>query len=134
MLLDQQAKAVEGIIDSLDPEADDPVRLWMQAYETQLRDHLDDLILTAPWLKVPLWAMMHSPKEEGLTRGSAEHVVRLSELQAELLKLDSIPSLKEVPEMAMKLMPMIDQILGSLQGEDRRDERDMVPPARADDH
>jgi hypothetical protein len=26
--------------------------------------------------------------------------------------------------MAMKLMPMIDQILGSLQGEDRRDERD----------
>ena len=126
MLLDLQAKAVERIIDSLDPEADDPVRLWMQAYETQLRDHLDDLILTAPWLKLQPLAMTHSPVEEGLTRGSAEHGARLSELQAKLLRLDSIPSLKEVQEMAMLLMPTIDQILGCLQGEDRRDERDSL--------
>jgi len=124
MLLDQQAKAAEGMIDGLDPVANGPVRLWMQAYKTQLRDYLDDLVLMAPWLKVPFWAMAHSPTEEGLTRGSAEHVVRLSELQAELLRLDSIPSLKEVPETAMKLMPMIEQIPGSLQGEDLRDERD----------
>ncbi|MCX6672690.1 MAG: cyclic beta 1-2 glucan synthetase [Methanothrix sp.] len=124
MLLDQQAKAAKWIIECLGPGTDDPVRFWMQAYETQLRDHLDDLVHTAPWLKVPLWAMTHSPLVEGLTCGSAEHVVILGELQAKLLRLDSIPSLKEVPEMAMKLMPMIDQILGSLQGEDRQDERD----------
>ena len=126
MLLDLQAKAVEKIIDSLDPEADDPVRLWMQAYETQLRDHLDDLILTAPWLKLQPLAMTHSPVEEGLTHGSTEYVVRLSELQAKLLRLDNIPSLKEASEMAMLLMPMIDQILNSLQGEDRLDERDRL--------
>ena len=126
MLLEQQAKAVERIIDCLDPEADDPVRLWMQAYEMQLRDHLDDLVLTALWLKVQPLAMTHSPMEECLTRGSAEHVVRLSELQAKLLRIDSIPSLKEVSGMSMLLMPMIDQILGSLQGEDRQDERDRL--------
>jgi cyclic beta-1,2-glucan synthetase len=125
MLLDQQAKAAERIINSLGPEAGNPVRLWMQAYETQLRDHLDDLILTAPWLKVPLWAVKHSFIEEGLTRGgSPENVVRLSELQAKLLRLDSIPSLKEVSEMAMEIIPIVDQILGSFQCEDRRDDRD----------
>jgi cellobiose phosphorylase len=124
MLLDQQAKAAEETIDSLGPEPNDPVRLWMQAYERQLRDHLDDLVFMAPWLKDPLWAMTHSPVEEGLIHDSAEHVVKLSELQAELLVLDSIPSLKEVTEIALKLRPMIDQILGSLQGEDHRDERD----------
>ncbi len=126
MILDQQIKAAEWIIDRLGPEAaDDPVRFWMKSYETQLRDHLDDLVLTAPWLKVQLLAMMPSPIEAGLNHDSAEHVARLSELQAELLRLDCNPSLKEVPEMAMKLMPMIDLILGSLQDEDRRDERNM---------
>ncbi len=59
-----------------------------------------------------------------MTDGSAEQAGRLSELQAELLRLDCIPALREVPEMAMKLMPMIDQIIGCIQGEGRQDERD----------
>jgi cyclic beta-1,2-glucan synthetase len=93
-LLDQQAKAAQWIIDNLGPEADDPVRFWIQAYETQLWDHLDDLVLTAPWLKAPLWTMTHSPIEEGLTRGSVEHIVRLSELQAELLSREACARLR----------------------------------------
>ncbi len=47
---------------------------------------------------------------------SAERTGMLSQLQAELLRLDSIPSLREIPEMTLKLAPMIDQILGSIQG------------------
>ncbi len=136
MLLDRQAKAAQGIIDNLsqDPssnqDSDNPARQWMQAYEKQLRDHLDDLILTAPWLDVQLLGMIrspiHSPVEEGLAHGSAEHASMLGELQAELLGLDSIPSLKEIPETATLLMPKIDRIIGSLQGEEHRDERERL--------
>ena len=124
MLLDRQARAMAEIIDRMGPEADDQVTGWMKAYETQLRDHLDDLVLTAPWLLLPLWSMMHPPREEVLANGSAEQAGRLSELQAELLRLDCIPALREVPEMAMKLMPMIGQIIGCIQGESCQDERD----------
>ena len=106
MLLDQQAEAAKRIIDRLGPDSDDPAKLWIQAYEAQLRDHLDDLALMAPWLKVQLSAVKHG------------------ELQAELLRLDSIPSHKEIAEMAVLLMPMIDRILDGLQGEEYRDERD----------
>ena len=45
----------------------------------------------------------------------------MDELHTELLKLDSIPSLQEVPEMAMKLKPMIDEIQSSLQSEEERE-------------
>jgi cyclic beta-1,2-glucan synthetase len=126
MLLDQQARAVAGIIDGLAPEVDDQVRWWMQAYEMQLRDHLEDLVLTAPWLMLPIWAKTHPLVHELLACGSAEQAGMLSDLQAELLRLDCIPSLRDVPEMAMKLMPMIDQIVDDLQGEDCQDEIDWL--------
>jgi cyclic beta-1,2-glucan synthetase len=125
MLLDQQVRAAAGIIDDLGLEVDNQVRWWIQAYETQLRDHLEDVVLMAPWLMLPIWAKTHPPLGESLICGSAEQAGILSDLQAELLGLDCNPSLREVQEMAMKLMPMIDQILGCLQGEDPRDERDM---------
>ena len=124
MLLDQQARAVSGIIDGLDREVDSQVRWWMQAYERQIRDHLEDMVLMAPWLMLPIWAKTHPASGDFLASGSAEQAGILSDLQAELLRLDCIPSLREVQEMAMKLMPMIDQILVCLQGEDRREEKD----------
>ena len=80
------------------------------------RDHLDDLILMAPWLLLPMWVMVHPFGEEVLIEASTERTRMLSQLQAELLLLDSIPSLGEIPEMTLKLVPMIDQILGSIQG------------------
>ena len=120
MLLDKQARAVTGIIENLGPEVDESVKSWLQAYELQIQDHLDDLIQMAPWLMLPLWVMIHPIKEDVLTPDFAEVARRMDELHAELLKLDSIPSLQEVPEMAMKLKPMIDEILSSLQsGEER---------------
>ena len=118
MLLDKQARAVAGIIDSVGPEVDDDVLSWIRAYEVQIQDHLDDLIQTAPWLMLPLWVMIHPVKEDVLTRDSTEEARRMDELHTELLELDCIPSLLEVPEMAMKLKPMIDEILSSLQSEE----------------
>ena len=97
------------------------MKLWIQAYEKQIQDHLDDLIQMAPWLMLPLWVMIHPIKEDVLTPDSAEEAKRMDELHTELLKLDLIPSLREVPEMAMKLKPMIDQILSSLQNEEERE-------------
>jgi cyclic beta-1,2-glucan synthetase len=120
MLLDKQARAVTGLIDSLGPELDESVKSWLQAYELQIRDHSDDLMQTAPWLMLPLWVMIHPIKEDVLTPNYAEEARRMDELHTKLLKLDSIPSLLEVPKMAMKLKPMIDGILSSLQsGEER---------------
>ena len=117
MLLDKQSRAVVGIIDSIVPEIDGNLKSWMQAYEKQIRDHLEDLIQMAPWLMLPLWVMIHPIKEDGLTHDFAERP-RMDELHTELLKLDNIPSLTEVPEMAEKLKPMIDRILSSLQDEE----------------
>ena len=124
MLLERQAKAAAGIIGDLDPGVDNQVRWWMQAYEAQLHDHLQDVVHMAPWLMLPTWEKTHPPLDELLAHGSAEQAGILSDLQAELLRLDRIPSLQEVQEMAMKLMPLIDQILDCLQGEDCREEKD----------
>ena len=124
MLLERQAKAAAGVIGDLDPGVDNQVRWWMQAYEAQIHDHLQDVVHMAPWLMLPIWEKTHPPLDELLAHGSAEQAGILSDLQAELLRLDCIPSLREVQEMAMKLMPLIDQILDCLQGEDCREEKD----------
>lgn len=125
LLLDQHARAVAGMIDSLPSGADDDIRRWMQACELQLSDHLNDLIHMAPWLMLPLWSMIYPPMEEALPCRSAEDARTLKDLQAELLRLDSIPMLCQVPDMASKLLPMIDAILDCFQGEDeQRDEKD----------
>ena len=130
LLLDRQARAVAGIMDSLGPEVDDGVLWWTQAYELQLRDHLDDLVLMAPWLMLSLWALTHSSGEEVLTQRSAEQAGKLrarqalEALQAELSEFDRIPPLREVPGITSKLMPVIDHILSGLPEEDREDERE----------
>lgn len=122
-LLDRQAKAAALMMDHLDPEADDDLLWWTRAYELQLRDHLDDLVLMAPWLMLPMWIMGHPFHEEFPAQDSTEQVGRRSELQAELLRLDLIPLLREVPQTARKLMPIIDQISSYFQGVDRQTER-----------
>jgi cellobiose phosphorylase len=128
LLLDQQMRNVSGLLDLLSPEVNDEVKWWARAYERQIRDHLDDLTLMAPWLLLPMWVMVHPFDDEVLLEASAERTNMLSKLQDELLRLDSIPSLQEIPEMASKLVPMIDLILGSIQGMGkqgmRQEERD----------
>jgi cyclic beta-1,2-glucan synthetase len=121
MMLDKQARAVAGIIDSLSPEVDDSVKSWILAYEKQIQDYLDDLIQTAPWLMLPLWVLIHPIKEDVLTLQFAKEARRMDELHTELLKLDSIPSLLEVPEMAMKLKPLIDEMLSIRQSKEERE-------------
>ena len=124
MVLNKQARAIAGIIDNFGPEVDDQVKWWIQAYEKQLRDHLDDLILMAPWLLLPMWAMLHPPMEDTSTGGSAEGARKLDRLQAELLRLESIPSLRDVSDIALRLMPFIDQIIGDPHGKNKQSERE----------
>ena len=116
LLLDRQTRNVSELLEPLGPKVDDEVLWWARAYERQLLDHLDDLILMAPWLLVPMWVMVHPLDEEVLTEASTDRTGMLSQLQAEVLLLDSIPSLQEIPVITTKLVPMIDQILGSIQG------------------
>ncbi len=122
-LLDRQAKAAALMMDRLGSEADDDLLWWTRAYELQLRDHLDDLVLMAPWLMLPMWIMGHPLLEESPAQGSTEQVGRRSELQAELLRFDFVPLLREVPETARKMVPIIDQISSYFLGEDRQTER-----------
>lgn len=125
-LLDRQAKAVALMMDCLGSEADDDLLWWIRAYELQLRDHLDDLVLMAPWLTLPTWIMEHPLQDESLAQDSTEQAGRRSELQSELLRLDFIPLLQEVPEMARKMMPIIDQISSYFPGIDRQTERNWL--------
>jgi hypothetical protein len=109
--------------DGLVSEADGDLLWWTQAYELQLRDHLDDLALMAPWLMLPIWIMEHPLQDESLAQGSTELVGRSGELQSELLRLDSIPILKEVPETARKMKIIIDQISSFFVGTHSQTER-----------
>jgi len=61
--------------------------------------------------------------EKFLAQDSTEQIESKSELQAELLRLDGIPLLREVSEIARKLMPIIDQISSYFQGVDRQTEK-----------
>jgi cellobiose phosphorylase len=70
-----------------------------------------------------MWIMGHPLHEEFPAQDLTEQVGRRSELQAELLRLDFIPLLREVSETARKLMPIIDQISSYFQGVDRQTER-----------
>ncbi len=111
------------MMDRLGLEADEDLLEWIRAYELQLRDHSDDLVLMAPWLTLPMWIMEHPIQEKFLAQDSTEQVGSKSELQAELLRLDGIPLLREVSEIARKLMPIIDQISSYFQGVDRQTEK-----------
>jgi cyclic beta-1,2-glucan synthetase len=113
-LLNRQVAAAALMIDRLGPEADDDLLWWIRAYEQQLRDHLGDLILMVPWAMLPTWIVEHPLSEESLAQDSMEQAKSRSELEAELLRLDRITLLREVPEMARELMPIIDQISSRL--------------------
>jgi len=127
LLLDQQARAAARLIDHLETNSDNEIMWWMNAYEQQIRDHLNDLVNMAPWLMLPLWSMLYPPMDEVIKCRSPKEAKTLRDLQIELLRLDSIPKLRDVPEIASKLLPMIDQILSCFQveGEEKYiDERD----------
>ncbi|MCX6678148.1 MAG: cyclic beta 1-2 glucan synthetase [Methanothrix sp.] len=121
-LLDGQAKAVALLRDRLGSDADDDLLWWTRSYELQLWDHLQDLVLMAPWFMLPMWIMGHPLPKEFPAHGSTEQEGRRVELQDELLRLDGIPLLREVPETARKLMPIIDQISSYFLGVDRQTE------------
>ncbi|HWQ19322.1 MAG TPA: glucoamylase family protein, partial [Methanotrichaceae archaeon] len=206
-LLDEQAKAAARMLDGLGSDADADLVWWIRAYELQLRDHLDDLVLMAPWLMLPMWIREHplilaqgSTEQSGrrsepqsellrpklevagmvpitdqissyfldtdsqteknwlqllcqdtmaaekssgkgiaspwlmltmgwpliLAQGSIEQSGWRRELQAEMLRLDSIPLLQEVPEMAQKMMPIIDRISRCFTGTDSQAEREWL--------
>ena len=122
-LMDRQAKAAALMMDRLVFEADEDLLEWIRAYELQLLDHSDELVLMAPWLKLPMWIMEHPLPEKFLAQDSTEQAESKSELQAELLRLDDIPLLREVSDIARKLMPIIDQISSYFQGFDRQTEK-----------
>ena len=116
LLLDQQMRNVSGLLDLARPKVNNEVLWWARAYERQLEDQLDDMILMAPWLLLPLWVMIHPLYEDFLTEASTESSRILSQLQKEVLLLDGNPCLQEIPATTVKLVPMINQVLGSIQG------------------
>ncbi|MDD4580143.1 MAG: glucoamylase family protein, partial [Methanothrix sp.] len=120
-LLDRLAAAAALMVARLGPDADDDLLWWIRSYEQQLRDHLDDLILLAPWFMLPMWVTGHP--HEFLAQDSIQQIGRESDLQAELSRLDLIPLLREVPEIARKLVPIIDQISSRFVGAEHQADR-----------
>ncbi|HWQ18918.1 MAG TPA: glucoamylase family protein [Methanotrichaceae archaeon] len=123
MLFDQHTRAMSEMADRLDQDAGRELRWWIDAYESQLRDLNGDITLMAPWLMLPLWAMLHPSGEDIWLCSSAEQARMLIGLREELLQLDRIPALQEVPVISARQVPLIDQVLSCL-SDDQSEERD----------
>ena len=104
-LLDRQAKAVASMM-TLSGQEDDDLLWWTHSYELQLRDHMSDLIL---WHRGSCCHVDFAHHSRRNSSAESTDWLERSELQAELLRLDGIPLLREVPEVAEK-MALIDQI------------------------
>ena len=123
LLFDQHTRAASEIADHLGQDAGLELLWWIEAYESQLRDLNGDITLMAPWLMLPLWAMLHPAGEDVWRCSSAEQARMLIGFREELLQLDRIPALQEVPVMSARLVPLIDQVLSCLSG-DQSEEKD----------
>lgn len=78
--------------------------------EQQCRDQLSELTFVAPWLS-------HAAAPQGLwQRGSPKQVQKLSQLQEMLCRLDAIPTLRGVVEIASELLSVLDTLQEGLAG------------------
>ncbi|HOC66056.1 MAG TPA: glucoamylase family protein, partial [Methanothrix soehngenii] len=129
-LLDRQAKATASMISLIEREENSDLLWWARAYKRQLRDHKSDLIYLAPWLMLPIWILEHPIPGEIPEHESNELAGKRSELEAELLGHNYIPSLGEVPEVSEKVAGVIDQISRCFV-EDCQEERDWLEELRS---
>ena len=107
LLLESSATAGTELAAAVSPASDDELKYWAQAFERQCRDFLDDLLFLAPWRQLP------TPSEQMWQRGSVEQVQRLSDLRQVLRRLDDVPTLRDVAQLAPMLLRSIDEILAN---------------------
>ncbi|MBU9888346.1 MAG: cyclic beta 1-2 glucan synthetase [Candidatus Omnitrophica bacterium] len=108
MLLRQLLTDISKILSGMGPQYYEEVKKWARAFERQCYDYLEDMSFIAPWILLPpelpgMWEMGDEKQQE-----------RLGRLQEALWYLDEIPALGEVAKLEQKLIPLIDEITGSM--------------------
>jgi cellobiose phosphorylase len=104
--LQRLAAAAAELAKGLESSPDEELKWWARAFERQCRDHLDDLLLLAPWVLLP-----SSVRQTWRDDAQGQ---RLGELYDVLRSLDKIPTLREVAQLEQRLLPLIGQILNHL--------------------
>jgi cellobiose phosphorylase len=84
------------------------LRWWGHALERNCRDHLDDMMLLAPWLR--LFSRSANGQPESRTRANPILHVRPT-IAEKLAQLDEAPTLREVAGLNQSLCPVIDHAL-----------------------
>ena len=112
MLLENSAAAVRDLTTAVSSARDDEVKSWAHAFERQCRDFLDDLLLLAPWCRLP------PPSERIWQHGSEEQTQRLRELRQGLRRLEEIPTLCDIARLDPPMVRTIDTILAEANGPD----------------
>ena len=93
-LLQRVSARATGMAGALGEGAGEELIWWTQALERNCRDHLEDLLLLAPWLTLP-------PDSAGRASGN-------------LAQLDQAPTLRQVSELDRSLCPSLEAALQAL--------------------
>ncbi|OAI50209.1 cyclic beta 1-2 glucan synthetase [Planctomycetaceae bacterium SCGC AG-212-F19] len=99
---------------------DEELQWWASAFERSCRDHRDDLFTLAAWIKLPPLPETvspippPSPGEMGSGKQSAEQLQRQTSVHELLVRLETVPSLRDVAGLQQAVLPMIDAILEDL--------------------
>jgi cellobiose phosphorylase len=114
--LERAREHAEKLRTAAGSDADAETIWWRQALERTCREHRDDLLYLAPWLALPAIA-------------SDSGTAQTTGLSGLLARLDRIPTLREVSELAQSLCPAIDERLETMPegaAEARADEREVL--------
>jgi cellobiose phosphorylase len=109
--LQRLLRAAGDLAGSLNARHDPELHWWVAALERCCRDQFDDLLFLAPWSTFPA-------PEPGWRQASGGALHMQSDALRDLLvALEEVPMLKEVARLEQALVPRLDQILQSVQGD-----------------
>ncbi|MFH1228120.1 MAG: cyclic beta 1-2 glucan synthetase, partial [Planctomycetota bacterium] len=106
-LLNQIQTITADIKKNTENDAGDELKVWVNALDQQVRNILEDMTLSAPWILILEPA---EDKRRQLTSGQANLP---EDLRQALSQLDNIPTLREITKLDSYLLPKIDSVINS---------------------
>lgn len=104
-LLTQLTSEITALVPQFAANPHQEVAHWAVILNTQARERLEELLWIAPWLTLPV------PQESSCQACNPAHVAALTELRAALTALDAVPTLRELAQLHVTLLPMVDRVL-----------------------
>jgi cellobiose phosphorylase len=111
LLLQRLIRSAGEIMAALASHSDGELRWWATTFESNCRDHLEDLSFLAPWAVLP------APEAGWLQSPTGPLYPHADALRAVLTALEQVPTLRQIAQLDQTLLPELDKILNSLQAE-----------------